>query len=127
MLKRWIWAPLLLAATPAMAQEQPPQQAPTATQFAGMLQSLVGQKFEGDVTIHAVTAEQNVVIFTIDGPKDWRGTLSSDDISAALLSGFCGNAPNFFETGILLRVDTTEAAEGLVKGKPLNQCPRKAE
>lgn len=108
-------AAMLLPAVPASAQ--------SAQEYAQGLQSLVGSKYEAGLVIQAVTAEQNTLVILIDGPKDFRLGSTAASLSDALLVGLCGSAPTFFDTGITLRVDTTEAHATLLKGPIVAKCP----
>jgi hypothetical protein len=109
---------MLLAAAPALAQQQT-----MAQQTAANLQKMVGQKFEGDLLISAVAAESNTLVVTVDGQSGWSG-LSQDQITNLLLAGFCQspNAATFFQSS-WLRVDTLDHGAGLKHGSPVNTCP----
>lgn len=130
MLKPFILA-LAIAATPvlpAAAQTAPApaaQAKPTAADFAKNMQGAVGQTFEGGIVLKAITAEANTLVLTVDGPKGWRAGLSPADISTALVGGFCGTAPQFFETGVSMRVDSFDDAK-LAKGPVVTTCPAAA-
>ena len=65
------------------------------------------------------------LVLTVDGPKGWRAGLSPADISNALVGGFCGTAPQFFETGVSMRVDSFDDAK-LAKGPVVTTCPAAA-
>lgn len=127
MLKPFILA-LAFAATPvlpAAAQTAPApaaQAKPTAADFAKNMQGAVGQTFEGGIVLKAIAAEANTLVLTVDGPKGWRAGLSPADISNALVGGFCGTAPQFFETGVSMRVDSFDDTK-LAKGPVVTTCP----
>jgi hypothetical protein len=130
MLKPFILA-LAIAATPvlpAVAQTAPApaaQAKPTAADFAKNMQGAVGQTFEGGIVLKAIAAEANTLVLTVDGPKGWRAGLTPADISNALVGGFCGTAPQFFETGVSMRVDSFDDAK-LAKGPVVTTCPAAA-
>lgn len=130
MLKPVILA-LALVATPALpaaaqavqaAPAPAPQAKPTAADFAKNMQGAVGQTFEGGIVLKAITAEANTLVLTVDGPKGWRTGLTPADISTALVGGFCGTAPQFFDTGVSMRVDSLDDAK-LAKGPVVTTCP----
>jgi hypothetical protein len=43
--------------------------------------------------------------------------------SQALIKGLCEEAPSFFDEGVKLRVDTTEAGKKKRKGPLVKSCP----
>jgi hypothetical protein len=106
--------PLAFAA-PAMAQ--------TAPDIAAALQAKVGQPFASGLTLSAVVAEGNTVVFTIDGPKGWRGTRSVQQISDEFVSGFCPSGTAFFSKGVRMRFDTLEGKAAPMKGPVVSKCP----
>src|SRR6218665_672702 len=123
---------LVLAAAPALpaaAQTAPapttipnaPAQ-PTAADFAKNMQGAVGQTFEGGIVLKDITSEGNTLVLTVDGPAGWRTQLTPADISTALVGGFCGTAPQFFTTGVWMRVDTLDGGK-LLKGPIVKSCP----
>ncbi|MDG2534332.1 hypothetical protein P6144_11780 [Sphingomonas sp. HITSZ_GF] len=125
MLKPVLFALALVAAPalPAAAQTAPAAQAqPTAADFAKNMQGAVGQTFEGGITLKAIAAEGNTLVLTVDGPAGWRTQLTPADISTALVGGFCGTAPQFFTTGVSMRVDSLDGGK-LLKGPVVTQCP----
>lgn len=109
---------MLAWAAPAMAQETP-----TAAVFAQKMQDFVGQSFEGGVTVKAIASEApNTLVMTVDGPAGWRGIMTPTDISNALIEGFCSAAPQFFTTGVTIRVDSIDGGK-LVRGPMVTACP----
>jgi hypothetical protein len=119
MLKRFVLGLALLVpalwAMPAAAQ--------TAAQYAENMQSVVGTKVGGDIFISAVTAEGNTLVLAIDGPTNWRGSLDPNQISGALVEGFCGSAPEFFKGGVTMRVDSYDNKASYKKGPLITACP----
>lgn len=119
---------LALAAAPALpaaAQTAPPpaaQAKPTAADFAKNMQGAVGQTFEGGIVLKAIAAEANTLVLTVDGPAGWRAALTPGDISGALVGGFCKTAPQFFTTGVSMRVDSLDGGK-LLKGPLVSTCP----
>ncbi len=127
MLKPFILALALTAAPalPAAAQTAPApaaQAKPTAADFAKNMQGAVGQTFEGGIVLKAIAAEANTLVLTVDGPAGWRTQLTPADISTALVGGFCGTAPQFFDTGVSMRVDSLDGGK-LAKGPVVTTCP----
>ena len=123
MLKSFLFAAAVaMSAAPAAAQQAPPQSQTLAAQYAQGMQSLVGKKFEGDITIQGIAAEANTLVIAIDGPKGWRAQLSPAEISGALVEGFCGTAPQFFTNGVTMRIDSLDGGE-LQKGPLVSSCP----
>jgi hypothetical protein len=127
MLKPFILAVALVAAPalPAAAQTAPApaaQAKPTAADFAKNMQGAIGQTFEGGIVLKNITSEANTLVLTVDGPAGWRTTLTPADISTALVGGFCGTAPQFFDTGVSMRVDSLDGGK-LAKGPTVTTCP----
>lgn len=126
--------PLILAlpmaamcAPPAAAKKQNPPRPvaavrPTAQSLAAAMQPAVGQVAESGFVIKSITAEREVLVFTMDGPAGWRADLSPQDIATALILGFCGPRPDFFAMGVPVRVDTLDAGK-LIKGPVTSRCP----
>ena len=127
MLKPFILAVALVAAPalPALAQTAPApaaQAKPTAADFAKNMQGAIGQTFEGGIILKNITSEANTLVLLVDGPANWRTGLTSDDISTALVGGFCSTAADFFTTGVTMRVDSLDSGK-LIKGPLVNKCP----
>jgi hypothetical protein len=127
MLKPALFALALVAvpALPAAAQTAPAPAAqgkPTAADFAKNMQGAVGQTFEGGITLKNITSEANTLVLLVDGPAGWRTQLTPADISTALVGGFCGTAPQFFTTGVSMRVDSLDGGK-LLKGPVVTTCP----
>lgn len=121
----WMFRKLLLAAavslstTPVAAAQQQP---PTAADFAENMQGAIGQTFEGGIVLKNITHEENTLVFIVDGPVGWRQGLTPDDISNALIGGFCSTAPAFFTVGVTVRVDSLD--NGLALNGPIvTECP----
>lgn len=111
-------------AGPAVTTPAPRQQVQvTAAFLAERTQDMVGQEFEGGITIHAIAAEGDILVFTLNGPAGWRAGFTADTISALLINGFCESAPQFFELGVPLRVDSLDGGQGLLKGPLVDRCP----
>jgi hypothetical protein len=96
---------------------------PDAADFARRAQHLVGHK-NGPLVIDSVTAQDNVLVITVDGPENWRGGYSSYMLTAPFLDGFCrsSEAKGYFEDGRRLRVDTVEAGRRPIQGGPVSRC-----
>jgi hypothetical protein len=111
---------LAFQAVPAAAQEVDLN----AAQFAGALQGMVGQQFEGGLFIAAISSEDNILVVTLDGPGGWRGDLPSGDASPLFMTGFCEDSSfNFFSGGKALRVDTLENGGDRRLGPVVTHCP----
>lgn len=97
-------------------------QQPTAADFARNMQGAVGQVLQDGFTLKNITNEENTLVLVVDGNAGWREGLTPQDISASLVYGFCESAPNFFTTGVTMRVDSLDAGT-LIKGPLVNECP----
>lgn len=121
-------AAFALPALPAAAQQTSsasgtqPAAKPTAADFAKNMQSVIGQTFEGGITVKSVTAEANTLVFVIGGPSGWRAELTEQTISDAMIGGFCKTSPDFFATGVTMRVDSLDDG-GILAGPLANACP----
>jgi|GEM_PF-1279514 len=118
---------LLVPAVPAAAQNkaQSPQTTPakpTAADLAANMQGAAGQTFDGGIILKTITAEGNILVLTMDGPAGWRSEITPEDISTALVGGFCGPAPEFFSMGIPMRIDSIDGGK-LLKGPLVTKCP----
>lgn len=119
---------LTTVALPAAAQTASGTQAkPTAADIAKNMQGAVGQKFEGGITLAAITSEGNTLVLRVDGPSGWRSALSPAEISSALVGGFCSSAPQFFANGVTMRVDSVDGGQKLIKGPLVTACPPAAK
>jgi hypothetical protein len=109
---------LLLACLPA-CESQPHD----AADYARGSQSMVGIG-SGPVTVKSVTAEDNVLVITVDGPENWRGGNPSFMLTAFALDGFCDAraSKGYFAEGRKLRIDTLEAGRRLIRGQPVTRC-----
>lgn len=114
-------AAVVLATAPTAASQQP-----TAADFARNMQGAIGQTFEGGITIKDITHEEATLVMVVDGPAGWRTGLTPDMVSQALVGGFCTSAPQFFATGVTMRVDSFDS-EVLVQGPVVSECPAAAE
>ncbi|WP_336977838.1 hypothetical protein [Altererythrobacter fulvus] len=94
-----------------------------ATLVTQGLQQLVGSDYGGGLTVSAISSEGAVVVLTMDGPANWREGISAAEISYALLTGLCSTAPQFFDGGVQLRVDSTEVNANRIAGPIETSCP----
>ncbi|HTN15314.1 MAG TPA: hypothetical protein VL094_10965 [Sphingomonadaceae bacterium] len=94
-----------------------------AAELVQWIQGLVGSDYGGGVVIKAIRAEGEIVVIRIDGPENWRGDVTASEISYALLTGLCSTAPTFFDSGIKLRVDTTEIDAKPIPSPVETACP----
>lgn len=117
---------LTVTMAPVAAQQQnspPAATAPvTAAQLASALQNMVGQEFEGGITLHAVASEGNTLVITANGPDGWREGSTRAMLSDALVGGFCSSMPDYFEFGRTMRVDTIDRKVKW-KGPLVKACP----
>ena len=119
---------LALAAQPAQAQPAPPaggtQAYPTAAQIAQNLQSRLPMDLGNDIRATAITAEGQVLVWTIDIPAE---VMAGHDVSEAtepLRTGFCGGpGAVMFQHGVALRVDVQVAGAAPVRGEVITSCP----
>jgi len=109
----------VVAAMPAAAQNA------TAAQIAEGLQEMVGKPDEDGFIIQSVTAEGNMVILLFTGPDGWREGVDAQQVSDALIKGFCMEAPQFFDGGLSMRVDSIDGKVKLT-GPVVTACPKPA-
>jgi hypothetical protein len=114
-----------VSAGPPAAAQGTVQAGPTAAQLAEALQYMVGKTDEDGFLIQSITSQGNLLIIVFSGPDGWSAGLGAQDISNALLTGFCGEAPDFFATGIALRVDSVDGPTRL-PGPVITACPTPA-
>jgi hypothetical protein len=113
----------LVLALALAAQAAPEPVAITPAQFALAIQGVVGQTYEGGVTITRIYAEDPIVVVVLDGPAGWR-TASAAQISNIFLDSFCeGRDFEYFVHGNAMRVDTTEAGAAGRPGPVIRACP----
>jgi hypothetical protein len=110
---------------PAAAQDGTAPKA-TAAQIAAGMQELVGQVDEGGFLVQSVTAEGNMVILLFTGPDGWREGVDAQQVSDALIRGFCTEAPQFFDGGLSMRVDSIDGKVKLT-GPVVTACPKPAD
>lgn len=110
----------MVASAPALATEA----SDFAARMAEGLQGLVGKQADSSFTITAIKAEGETLVINIDGESGWRADKSAEDLSGAFVGGFCTKAATLFDTGMKLRVDTSEnGGEKLWKGPTVDHCP----
>lgn len=115
-------AALTMAGVPVAAQNAQQAAAPlTVAQLAENMQSVVGQQFEGGITLQAVSAEGNTLVITVSGPDGWRAGMTAQEASDALVGGFCSSMPDYFTAGRTMRVDTIDG-KSKVKGPLAKVC-----
>ena len=106
------------------AQAAPEPVGVTPAQFAQAIQGVVGQTYEGGVTITRIYAEGQTVVIVLDGPANWRATMSPGQVSDLFVGSFCeGRDFEYFVNGNLMRVDTTEGGAAVRAGPVLRACP----
>src|SRR3954454_16452202 len=98
--------PILALALAAQAAPEPVSITPA--QFAQEIQGVVGQTYEGGVSISHIYAEGQIVVIVLDGPAGWC-TPVSGQVSDLFIGSFCENRDfEYFVNGNLMRVDTSE-------------------
>jgi hypothetical protein len=107
------------------AQAAPEPVNVTPAQFALAIQGVVGQTYEGGVSIARIYAEGQTVVIVLDGPAGWRTTASaSGPISDLFIGSFCENRDfEYFVNGNLMRIDTSERGAALRPGPIIRACP----
>jgi hypothetical protein len=117
---------LALAGQAAPAAPAAPEPvAVTPAQFAQAIQGVVGQTYEGGVTITRIFAEGQTVVIVLDGPPGWRTAGgSAAQISDIFMGSFCEDRDfEYFVHGNAMRVDTSEAGAALRAGPLIHACP----
>jgi hypothetical protein len=114
--------PVLALALAAQAAPEPVSVTPA--QFAQAIQGVVGQTYEGGVSIARIYAEGQTVVIVLDGPAGWRNATSTMEVSNLFVGSFCeGRDFEYFVNGNLMRVDTSEAGAALHPGPIIRACP----
>ncbi len=126
MLKRMAF---ILTASIGLAAAQPAYASKVSdmvASYASSMQELVGQEYDGGLKVTGVRADGEVLVIEVDGPAGWRTELDPTMIADAFASGFCQSGGEFFQTGMKIRVDTTETAgKNPFVGTPITHCPAK--
>ena len=120
---------LALALAGQAAPAAPEPVAVTPAPFAQAIQGVVGQTYDGGVTIARIYAEGQVVVIVLDGPAGWRNAGgSAAQITDIFMGGFCeGRDFEYFVNGNAMRIDTTEGGGTLRAGPLIRACPRPAD
>ena len=120
---------LALALAGQAAPAAPEPVAVTPAQFAQAIQGVVGQTYEGGVTIARIYAEGQVVVIVLDGPLGWRNAGgSAAQITDIFMGGFCeGRDFEYFVHDNAMRIDTTEGGAALRAGPLIRACPHPAD
>jgi hypothetical protein len=102
----------------------PPPPARSVAGFAAFLQEDLPHRFNGYTAVSA-RAEDNLLVFTMDGRRGWRRRKSNEELTRETMRGFCGPEGNFLTTlgGGSLRVDTLEDGASLERGIVMSECP----
>ncbi len=112
-----LFAPAAAFATPA---------SDLAANMASALQGLVGKQPDSPFTITSIKADSETLVISVDGESGWREDKSAADLSAAFVGGFCTKAASMFDSGMKLRVDTSEnGGDKLWTGPTVDHCPAK--
>ncbi len=97
-----------------------------AASMADALQGLVGKQPDSPFTITSIKADSETLVISVDGESGWREDKSAEDLSAAFVGGFCTKAATMFDSGMKLRVDTSEnGGDKLWTGPTVDHCPAK--
>ena len=74
-------------------------------------------------SVAAVDAEDNTLVITVTGPDGWRADATPQQVSDALVTGFCETSPEFFRSShIKMRVDSIDM-KAKTKGPVVTDCP----
>jgi hypothetical protein len=107
----------------ALAQPAPEPVVITPAQFALAIQGLVGQSYEGGVTLSRIYAEDRTVVLVFDGPAGWRAS-SASRVPALFIGTFCEDRDfEYFVNGNTMRTDTTEGGAAIRPGPVIRTCP----
>ncbi|MFZ5747235.1 MAG: hypothetical protein ACOY45_06200 [Pseudomonadota bacterium] len=118
MMKAFMLGAALLVSTPVAArQDASANPAATAAAVAEAMQPNVGQDFGGGITIAKVHADKSTIVIQVSGPNGWTANMSAEQASGYLVQGFCQEAPEFFKSGVSMRVDTID--NGATRKGPL--------
>jgi hypothetical protein len=113
----------ILMALSLAGQSAPAPLTVTPAQFAQALQGVVGQRYEGGVTIARIFAEDRTLVIVLDGPPGWRTAMNAAQVSALFTGSFCEDAEfNYFVDGNTMRVDTTVAGAEFRPGPIIRGC-----
>lgn len=118
-----IFIPVLALALAAQAAPEPVTVTPAI--FAQAIQGMVGQSYEGRVTIARIYAEGQIVVIVFDGPAGWRESSASRDVPNLFVGSFCeGRDFEYFVNGNAMRLDTIEGGAGPPRAGPvIRACP----
>jgi len=121
--KLFLAAALAVVSIPAAATAQAPKAAPTIGDYVAAMRTTIGTVFEGGIQIQAVDAEDNTLVITVTGPDGWRADATPQQVSDALVIGFCETSPEFFRSShITMRVDSIDT-KAKQKGPLVSDCP----
>ena len=114
----------MFLASALAAQAAPEPVGITPAQFAQAIQGVIGQTYEGGVTITRIYAEAQTVVIVLDGPAGWRTRMTPGQVSDLFVGSFCeGRDFEYFVNGNLMRVDTSERGAALRPGPIIRACP----
>lgn len=113
----------MAAPGPAAAQGASATASVTAAEVTAALQNMVGTKDEAGFMVESVTSEGNMIIFVFVGPDGWREGLDAQQVSDALVQGFCEEGSSYFDLGLTMRVDSIDRTARL-KGPVVSACPK---
>ena len=117
----------LIPALALAAQAAPAPVTLTPAQFAEAISGMVGQSYEGGVTIAGIHAEGHTLVILLDGPAGWRASASAGQVPAHLVTSFCEDRDfEYFTGGNRMRVDTEEGGAALHAGPVISACPPRA-
>lgn len=108
-------------ANPAPAPAPAPSPAAAAAAAADMLQPMLGRTFTGDIILAGARAEGGTLVLVMGGPDGWTNGVTTEAISTAMRTGLCAQAPNFFASGMALRVDNADG-ENMREGPVVTSC-----
>jgi hypothetical protein len=113
----------MLVALSLAIQSAPAPVVLSPAQLAQALQGVVGQRYQGGVTIARIFAEDRNLVIVLDGPPGWRDAMSAAEVSQLFTGSFCEDAElDYFVDGNTMRVDTTEAGAAGRAGPIIRRC-----
>lgn len=117
---------LNLLAAIALAQSTPPPMPTmpplTVPGFAAHLSTGLPRQFR-NYTLVSARAEGNLLVFTFDGERGWRGRVSEDDLIRDTIEGLCSDGDFLGQIGANgVRLDRLEGGRDLQTGRITPGC-----
>ena len=96
---------------------------PSVAGFAAHLQEDLPRQFD-DYRIVSARAEGDVLVFTFDGRRGWRGPQTNVDLASEIMGHFCEDDFRQRIGLAAVRVDTLDQGRDLIQGTPVVDCPQ---